>query len=126
MDSLCVKSLSSSASTTFAGVRLRQQSHAVASRSSSNVPQIVAFDFSKVLGGRGLVREDVLKSDKANEVLWYDAVKPAKVDKKEPLPASEPTYGTFGKEMDGLTGGFPGGEKVSSLNDCRKDYGVFP
>lgn len=110
MDCLATKTMSSS----FTGTKLRIQAPTVSVSPSSHVPQVVAFNVSKLLGGRGLVREDILKSEKANEILWYAPAKPKEGEKKESLPATEPTYGTFGKELDGLTGGFPGGERVST------------
>ncbi|GJP49775.1 hypothetical protein CLOM_g8946 [Closterium sp. NIES-68] len=101
---------SSVSSSSFYGSRLHAKPSSLPTQRNGAGAVSVRADMWKKLGGRGLVREDVLKSDKANEVLWNQPARPAKDSAKEKLPIDKELDG-FDKELDGLTGGFPGGEK---------------
>lgn len=82
------------------------------SRASLTV-RAAGMKWDRLLGGRGLVSEDVLKDKtKANEVLWSQPVKSPSTEERTKLDVPEDAVGdAFDKELSGLTGGFPGGEK---------------
>eukprot|EP00475_Leptophrys_vorax_P030459 TRINITY_DN45654_c0_g1_i1.p1 TRINITY_DN45654_c0_g1~~TRINITY_DN45654_c0_g1_i1.p1 ORF type:complete len:238 (-),score=15.45 TRINITY_DN45654_c0_g1_i1:119-832(-) len=99
-------------STSFFGQRIATPA-AVSTHKPSNGALTVRADIWKKLGGRGLVREDILKSERANEILWNQPARKVEDEKASKLPVNDEVLsaGTFDKELDGLTGGFPGGEK---------------
>ncbi|CAI5502574.1 unnamed protein product [Closterium sp. Naga37s-1] len=101
----------SMSSSSFYGSRLHAKPSSLPAQRNAGGAVSVRADMWKKLGGRGLIREDILKSDKANEVLWNQPVRPAKDTTKEKLPIDKELVEGFDKELDGLTGGFPGGEK---------------
>lgn len=78
--------------------------------------------WDRLFGGRGLVREDVLKDQaKAKEVLWYEEARGKEEASKEKTDIPEDAVeDAFDKELNGLTGGFPGGEK--GLKKFIKDF----
>ncbi|GBG78927.1 hypothetical protein CBR_g28643 [Chara braunii] len=67
------------------------------------------FDLWKLFGGRALTGEENLKSNEGREKLFKDAAGSLAVTQKEQLEA--PDLGGFDKELGGLTGGWPGGER---------------
>lgn len=100
----------------FLGSELRSKTCSSAkihlTQSSSSVVRAEKgeFDWLKKLGGRGLVPEDVLKGEKAREILFSEAEKEKEQKSKVKLDDLKGEIGYFGKELEGLTGGFPGGE----------------
>ncbi|CAI5959230.1 unnamed protein product [Closterium sp. NIES-65] len=102
---------SSMSSSSFYGSRLHAKPSSLPAQRNAAEAVTVRADMWKKLGGRGLIREDILKSDKANEVLWNQPARPGKDTTKEKLPIDKELVEGFDKELNGLTGGFPGGEK---------------
>lgn len=102
-------------------LRLGAQPATLAEASSSSgrpglTVRAAGWKWDRLLGGRGLVREDVLKdSTKAKEVLWGQPAKEKSAEDKGKLEVPEGAVGEgFDKELAGLTGGFPGGETVGA------------
>ncbi|CAI5478153.1 unnamed protein product [Closterium sp. Yama58-4] len=107
----CSKDSSSMSSSSFYGSRLYAKPSSLPAQRNAAGAVTVRADMWKKLGGRGLIREDILKSDKANEVLWNQPARPGKDTTKEKLSIDKELVEGFDKELSGLTGGFPGGEK---------------
>lgn len=84
------------------------------------------FKWDKALGGRSSFSEKILKDQgKAKELLWKEEARSAEKEAVEKLEVPEGAVGdAFGKEMAGLTGGFPGGE--TGLKNFLKEYPVPP
>lgn len=83
-----------------------------ARRHRSLAVRAAGFDLLKLLGGRGLVKEDMLQSEEGLAKLFKDEAKPKVKEEKPRLDdVKAEDLGAFGKELLGLTGGFPGGEK---------------
>eukprot|EP00897_Mesotaenium_endlicherianum_P010834 jgi/Mesen1/977/ME000012S00528 len=98
------------------------------------------FDISKLLGGRGLgAGEQSLRTPEGQKSLFPDTRPKEEAAKKEKLQDLDPNEmpSGFDKELNGLTGGFPGGEvglktfvkkfpppsKLSrELQQARKEY----
>eukprot|EP00243_Klebsormidium_subtile_P004767 TRINITY_DN18919_c0_g1_i1.p1 TRINITY_DN18919_c0_g1~~TRINITY_DN18919_c0_g1_i1.p1 ORF type:complete len:278 (-),score=46.34 TRINITY_DN18919_c0_g1_i1:96-929(-) len=106
---------SSSASSSFNGAPCLIQK--AGSRTSAprrrQVARASGFDLWKVLGGRGLQTGEIgLKTEKGQAQLFKEGVKEKSTGSpKERLDDLEEEVDGFNKELGGLVGGFPGGEK---------------